>query len=182
MALTAQQLYNACQIRPSDLGTTIVDPTKSEELQLTAAVSYIGSDVLPGAIAEASMALMAASGKSSISDFVACRYPDMDNTAQTAITSVGQPLFDSLAKSYGRSEVSRVFDTDRRELNEDARDDRTDAKDKLSKLTSWVEMVIKNTAGSILNCDGDDGGESSDPTRRYKGRMQSYSAPVKAVW
>lgn len=182
MALTAEQLYNACQIEPSDLGTTIVNPEDSDADQLAAAIAYIESDVLPGAISEASVALMAASGKSSISDFVACRYPDLESADQTAISDVGQPLFDSLAKSYGRSEVSRVFDSDRRELNEDAKDDRTDAKDKLKKLTDWVTMVIQNTEGGILDCGEDSGGASEDPTNKFKGRMQSYRAAVKAVW
>ena len=142
----------------------------------------MGSDVLPGAIAEVSVALRGASGKGSIADFIACRYADATSGEVTALTTEGEALFDAVAKSYGRAEVNKIINTDRREYDEDSDQDRKQGDAKLKKLISWVEMVIKNTNGNPLECPDGDAGSGNDPTERFVGRMQSYRVPVKAAW
>ena len=182
MALTAEQLYNACQIVPNALGEAIVDPNASDNDQKAAAIAYIASDVLPGAISEVSVGLRSASGKGTIADFIACRFADSSSEEAIALTTEGEALFDAAAKSYGRAEVNKVINTDRREYDEDSDQDRKQGDAKLKKLLDWVSMVIANTNGNPLECPDGDGGSGNDPTEQFVGRMQSYNAPVKAVW
>lgn len=182
MALTAEQLYNACQIEPNSLGTKIIDPDDTESEQLAAAIAYVGSDVLPGAIAEVSVALRGASGKGTIADFIECRYSDADSAESTALVTEGEALFDAVVKSYGRAEVNKVVNTDRREYDEDSDQDRKQGDAKLKKMISWVSMVIDNTNGNPLECGDGDNGTGNDPTERFVGRMESYRVPVRAVW
>lgn len=181
MALTGQELYKSAAIDPEMFSEAIVGfEDLTPEAWETAVISYLDSDVVPGAIAEVAVAFRAATGAGSIDDFISCRFPSLGTEEASTLKAEGTALFDSAAKSFGRSEISRFIASDRTVHNEDSDLDREQGNDKLKKLISWAQMVMEQLGANPLDCD--DNSDPDDPTSRYSGRMLSRFIPAYPVW
>lgn len=155
MALTAEQLYKAAQLEPSSFGARIVDPQLSESEQEAVAVSYISTDVLPGAKAEVSVPFRQRTGANNVRAFLEARFTTLDLTTREELISEGEALFDAAVKSYGRSELNKIVASNAAEYDKDSDQDRIQGNQRLAKLLEWAGtcVVEETTAPEQLHSE-----------------------------
>lgn len=148
MALTASQLYNAAALEPTQLDEDIVSPSLNDAAKKAAAIDYLESDVLPGALAEVAIPLRHATGYGSITALIAGTYPDATAEVQAALVAEGEPLFDAAVKSYGRSEINKLIDSNDASYDRDSDQDRIQGNQRLEKLLQWAALMVAGDGAS----------------------------------
>jgi hypothetical protein len=132
MPLTAQAVYNAAQLTPSFFGSA-VDVDATEEDQLAQALSYIETEVLPGARAEISLPVRRALGNMT---------SPLDDAGLEALFGVVAPevkaLWDAAETSYARSELNKRVSSNSTNYDQDSDQDRIQGNQRLQKLLDWI--------------------------------------------
>lgn len=147
MALTAEQLYQASQLEPADLGEDVVSPELDNEEAKAAMLAWITANVLPGANAEVSVPFRRASGYGTVAEFIAARFPEKTENEQAALTTEGVTLWDFAVRSYGRSEINKSINSSSETYDRDSDQDRIQGNQRLEKLLEWV-AVLKDESDS----------------------------------
>lgn len=141
MALTAEQLFKAGNLGPSFFGIEIVDPMADDGDQKAQALAYIESDVLPGARAEVSVPFRLKTGHSNVREFIETRYPQMLSSSRESLIGEGEALYDAACKSYGRSELNKMVDSNAESYDKDSDQDRIQGNQRLQKLLDWAASI-----------------------------------------
>jgi hypothetical protein len=145
MAVTAQQLYQAAQLEPSDLGEEIVPPRDTEEEQKAKALAYVEANILPGAESEVAVPYNKASKGNPFplpDALISAKWPNLDADGIARVSDNIARLYDDAVISYGISKINRQIDTASESSDKDAAQDRKDADAKLAKLIDTVTDIL----------------------------------------
>jgi hypothetical protein len=165
--LTAAALYKAASLDPAQFGPEIVDLESAADEQRQQVLDYIDSDILPGAKSEVSVPFREATGYGTVAEFVNVRFPSLSATAREELLTEGEALYDAAVKSYARSELNKVVDTDSEAYDKDSDQDRIQGNQRLAKLITWAQTVENSTSSTGVE-------ESTIPV--------STSVRVRRVW
>lgn len=154
MAITAERLYQASQIEPSDLGEAIVSPDDDDATQLAEALSWLSDNVLPIADAEVSVPFLKVCGYDTVAGFVNGRFAAVLEATRTGWIAKGSALYDGAVLSYGRSEINKSINSNDQSYDRDSDQDRIQGNQRLEKLLEWASVLIESE-GAGSGADGD---------------------------
>jgi hypothetical protein len=170
--LSAQQLYQAAALDPSALGPDIVNPDLDDDSQRAAVIAFLESDVLPVALSEVSVPFMRASGFPDVTAFIDAKFSDKTEEQRGVLAAPGVALYDAAAKSYGRSELDKLVDSNAQSYDRDSDQNRIQGNQRLEKLLGWVGMILDLAQGD----------EPGDSESGVDDVPVSGSARITPVW
>jgi hypothetical protein len=148
MAVTAEGLYLAASLDPTQFDEDIISPELDEAGQKAALIAHINTSILPGAKSEVSIPFRRVTGYGMVADFVNnhTRFALLSSDEKSALIAEGEPLYDLAVVSYGRSELEKQVDTDAAEYDKDSAENRVQGNNRLQKLLDWATDVISGGA------------------------------------
>lgn len=143
MAITAENLYQASQLEPADLGEDIINVDDSDADQRAAAIAWIDANVLPIADSEVSVPLLKATGYDNVTAFINGAFPLADSIIRADWIVKGEALYGGAVTSYGRSEINKCINSTSKTYDQDSDQDRIQGNQRLQKLIAWVMALIE---------------------------------------